>query len=73
MQHTLETLCNKQKKMGFNWIINRQLDMVCVDLLTLSEKEPRTIGIRVLVRHLMDQFRQSRRSTEELDQKNKIL
>lgn len=27
---------------------------VCVDLLTLSEKEPRTIGVRVLVGHLMD-------------------
>ena len=34
-------------------------------LLTLINKESRTIGVRLLVQHLMNQFRKSRRSTEE--------
>ena len=71
-QHILRNSLQQQQKeqMGqFDYYQQLGTDR----LLTLSKKEPCTIGVRVLVRHLMNHFRKSRRPTEKLDQKIKIV
>ena len=67
-QRILQKLFSKKRKEKEQWvnliINNNQQPWMC-GLLIISNKELRTIGV---VRHLMNQFRKSRSSTEELDQ-----